>query len=408
LAAMSLSYEQFRRYLGDRRLPLAMVDLDAFDRNLARVLRTLEGHPARLRIATKSLRVVELLRRLERGAGARFGGFMCYALEEAAHLFDHGFDDLLVAYPIYQASDLALASDLVRRGCKMTLMVDAAPTVARLDEAASAGDVVLSLVICVDMALELAAGRVHLGVRRSPLRTPAEVVRLARDIASRPLLRFAGIMGYEAQVAGLGDANPFAPALNGLKALIRRASVSEVRTRRRAIVTALGEAGLPPGIVNGGGSGSLDSTPEEAVITEVAAGSAFLKPHSFDYYKSRTMRDLEPAAFFALEVTRQPSAGMVTCLGGGYVASGPPGADKIPLPWRPEGLSLLSNEMCGEVQTPLDARGCSTPLGVGDPVVFRHAKAGELAERFNRYLLLQGGEIVDTVPTYRGQGRCFF
>src|SRR5690606_19652123 len=140
-------------------------------------------------------------------------------------------------------------------------------------------------------------------------------------------------------------------------------------------------------------------------VTEITAGSAFLKPHLFDYYRSAHMQALEPAAFFALEVTRKPAPGMVTCLGGGSVASGPPGPDKVPRPWLPRGLSLIGAEMCGEVQTPL--RGAQG-LGLGDPVVFRHAKGGELAERFDRYLLLRDGRVIGEVPTYRGEDRCFF
>jgi D-serine deaminase-like pyridoxal phosphate-dependent protein len=56
------------------------------------------------------------------------------------------------------------------------------------------------------------------------------------------------------------------------------------------------------------------------------------------------------------------------------------------------------------VQTPLTgAHG----LGIGDRVWFRHAKAGELCERFDRLHLIQGDRVVETVPTYRGEGRTF-
>ena len=122
------------------------------------------------------------------------------------------------------------------------------------------------------------------------------------------------------------------------------------------------------------------------------------------------MRSLRPAAFFLLEVTRRPGPGFVTCLGGGYVASGPAHRDKIPVPAAPEGLSLVAGEMCGEVQTPLEVapRSPAASLRLGDPVAFRHAKGGELAERFTHYLLVAGGEVVDEVPTYRGDGKCFF
>lgn len=47
-------------------------------------------------------------------------------------------------------------------------------------------------------------------------------------------------------------------------------------------------------------------------------------------------------------------------------------------------------------------------LDHGDPILFRHAKAGEVCERFTDALLVQNGRIVERVPTYRGLGACFF
>jgi D-serine deaminase-like pyridoxal phosphate-dependent protein len=179
--------------------------------------------------------------------------------------------------------------------------------------------------------------------------------------------------------------------------------------RRVAIADALRKDGFELALVNGGGTGSLDSTTPESGVTEVAAGSGLFKPHLFDYYKSAYMRELEPAAFFALEIVRRPSATVVTCGGGGYIASGSAGPDKAPLPWLPRDLRLLPMEMAGEVQTPLESKvdPREDPLMLGAPVVFRHAKAGELMERFREVLLLHDGRIVDRVPTYRGLGWCF-
>ena len=99
--------------------------------------------------------------------------------------------------------------------------------------------------------------------------------------------------------------------MNLLKRAVKRASVSELAKRRSSIVDALRAHGLDPVIVNGGGSGSLDTTTPESGVTEVTAGSAFYKPHLFDYYHAPHMRRLEPAAFFALEVTRRPAPGFV-------------------------------------------------------------------------------------------------
>ena len=97
---------------------------------------------------------------------------------------------------------------------------------------------------------------------------------------------------------------------------------------------------------------------------------------------------------------------IVTVLGGGYVASGPPGRDRLPSVHLPAGLRLLRREGAGEVQTPLRGRAART-LRIGDRVWLRHAKAGELCERFDVVHLVQGGKLVDTVPTYRGEGKTF-
>ena len=141
----------------------------------------------------------------------------------------------------------------------------------------------------------------------------------------------------------------------------------------------------------------------EAPITEVAAGSGFLASHLFDRYRDIT---LEPAACFALQAVREPAAGFVTCLGGGLVASGAAGVDRLPVPYLPPGLRLTGAEGAGEVQTPL-----RVPEGVrvalGSPVFFRHAKAGELAEHFNEYLLVRGDRVVGRARTYRGEGKAF-
>ena len=160
----------------------------------------------------------------------------------------------------------------------------------------------------------------------------------------------------------------------------------------------------PLRFVNAGGTGSLERVSPDPDVTELSAGSGLLGPALFDGYRGFRPR---PAALFALPVVRRPGpADVVTVLGGGYVASGPPGRDRLPSVHAPEGLRLLRAEGAGEVQTPLRgpaARG----LRVGDRVWLRHAKAGELCERFDRLHLLAGDSLVGTAATYRGQGQTF-
>jgi len=403
------THERLAAAIAAEPLPAAVLDLAAFDRNLDRHVALTAASKKPLRVATKSVRSPALLRWLAARGGDALRGLMCWSVPEAEKLAAEGFDDLLVAYPpsVREGGELARAAVLAASGKRLYLAVDHEITVRRAAEEAKAKGAELALVICVDMSYELLGGRVHLGVRRSPLRGPAEVVRLARRIAETPGVRFAGLLCYEAQIAGLGDASPFARAQNPVKALIRRVSAREVAERRGAIVGALRDAGLPPELVNGGGTGSLDTTSPEPWVTEVTAGSGFYKPHLFDYYRAPHVRALEPALFFALEVTRLPAHGWATCSGGGYVASGAAGPDRLPVPWFPSGLALSPMEGAGEVQTPLVVPE-GTRLGLGDPVFFRHAKAGELCERFDRILLVEHDRIVDRVRTYRGLGWTFF
>jgi D-serine deaminase-like pyridoxal phosphate-dependent protein len=267
----------------------------------------------------------------------------------------------------------------------------------------------LSLCLDVDASWRLLAGRLHLGVRRSPLRTPEAALALAAHGARRGLPTTA-VMSYEAQVAGIRDTNPGSRHLDPVRRLIRARSKPLVASRRLAIVDALRAAGHPIALVNGGGTGSIDSTSNDGSVTEVTIGSGLLNPHLFDHYAGLP---LSPAAFFILPVARVPDPGFVTAFSGGFIASGPPAPDRAPLVHAPPGLAPLPAEGYGEVQTPFKtAPGLTPPLRLGDPVVCRHAKSGELFERFNEVILVDlstpsQASVLATAPTYRGLGGAF-
>lgn len=353
--------------------PFAAVDLDAFDANAADLLRRAGGKGVRL--ATKSVRCRALI---DRALDAGFRGLLAFTLPEALWL---GREDVVVAYPTVDRAALREP----REG--ITLMVDCRE---HLDLAAS-GRVCLE----VDAGWWPLGGRVRIGAKRSPLRTPEQAAALAREIAARPGLELDGLMMYEAHIAGVGD-RPGNPLLGAALRAMQRASARELAVRRAAVVAA-----LPPlRFVNGGGTGSVEGTAAEPAVTEVAAGSGLFAPTLFDTYRRFAPR---PAAFFALPVVRKPSSRVATVLGGGYPASGPAGRDRLPRPVFPAGLRLDRQEGAGEVQTPLHGAG----LSVGDRVWFRHAKAGELCERFDVLHLVRGDELVASVPTYRGEGRAF-
>ena len=394
-----MNYDTYKAALSGQRLPAAFVDLDALHANLADLRTRAGGLP--IRLVTKSIRSVAILR-LVLATGPQFQGLMCYSPAEAAWLASQGFDDLLVAYPSVEPDDLRAVATQVRAGRVITLMVDAAAQVQRIAQIAAAEGVVQPLAIDLDMSSDFPG--LHFGVFRSPVDGPAAALALAAEIAHHPSLRLDGLMGYESQVAGLMDEVPGQAVKNAVISLLKRRSIPEVNERRRATVAALAAAGHALRFVNGGGTGSFESTRADTSVTELAAGSGLYVPTLFDHYRAFRGR---PAAGFAVAVTRSPAPGIVTCAGGGYPASGPGGTDRLPRPWLPEGCTLVATEGAGEVQTPVRVPAGVT-LAPGHPLLFRHAKAGELCERFNELLLIEGGAVVDRVATYRGDGQCFF
>ena len=307
------AYERLERACGDLDAPFALVDLDALESNAADMERRAAGKP--IRLASKSVRCRPLQTRVLARPG--FAGTLSFTLPEALWLAGHGYDDLVVAYPTADRAALReLATGNARE--RIAIMVDSPAELDLVDAAAGAPERRGEVRVCLDVDAGWAplGGRVRVGAKRSPIRTPAAAAALAR---------------------------------------------------------------------------------------EIAAGSGLYAPTLFDAYRAFRPR---PAALFALPVVRKPASSIATALGGGYLASGTGDRARLPSPYLPAGLRLDRQEGAGEVQTPLlgpAARG----LSVGDRVYFRHAKAGELCERFLTLHLLAGDRIVDQVPTYRGEGRCF-
>jgi len=397
-------WARFKTALVDAPLPIALLDLDALERNADVLAAAMEHSAARLRMATKSLRVPWVMRWLEERFAARSCGWMSFSVHESALLVDQGFDGFLVAYPVSRQADAEAFATLTSAGKTVAAMVDEPEQVRLLAEAGRA--LGTSIPCCIDVdASWRPGGGLHLGVRRSPIRGPEAAVELARFIADQGGVHFQGIMAYEAQVAGLPDRIPGDNLLAPARRFIKARSRVAVADLRRRVVRALTEAGLPPAWVNGGGTGSIHSTPFDESCTEITVGSGFYTPHTFDGYDGLA---LEPAAFFALPVVRRPDPGILTCAGGGYVASGSVGPTRWPQVYLPSGLAPLDMEGWGEVQTPLAIGSGAPAIALGDPIICRHAKAGELMERFATVALLRGDRIVDEVPTLRGLGGSFF
>ncbi|MGK4579822.1 amino acid deaminase/aldolase [Kitasatospora sp. HPMI-4] len=377
--------------------PLAIVDLAAFDANAADLVRRAGGKP--IRVASKSVRCRALLERVLAMEG--FAGIMSFTLAESLWLARSGFEDVLLAYPSADRANFALLTSDPELAAAVTVVVDD-PAQLDLVDAARAGGEEVRVCLELDTSLHLLGGRIRVGARRSPLRTPQALGAFAELVQRRPGFRVVGLMAYEGHVAGVGDRIPGRPIRSGAVRLMQAKARTELAERRAATVRRLRQVAELE-FVNGGGTGSVESTAAERAVTEVAAGSGLYLPRLFDNYRSFQGR---PAALFAQPVVRRPGVGVVTVLGGGYPASGAAGPDRSPVPYLPEGLAYDPQEGAGEVQTPLLGPAADDLL-IGDRVWFRHAKAGELCERFDRLHLVEGDRVVRTVPTYRGEGQTF-
>jgi D-serine deaminase-like pyridoxal phosphate-dependent protein len=384
--------------------PFAFVDLDAMRSN-ADILAA-QASPLPVRIASKSVRSTKVLERIL-GLNESFRGILSFTLPEALHLARQGHEDIFVGYPTANRKALAELALLAaeRPDTHPALIVDEPAHLDLIESAAGRGSAPIRVAIDIDPSWWPAHGRVaRIGPKRSPIRTAERARRFAAEITERPGTKLVGAMAYEGHIAGVGDDIPGKPFRSAAIRTMQSRSLDELRERLPSVIAAIRDAADSElEWVNAGGTGSLTRSKDLGIATELTSGSGFYAPTLFDTYRSL---DLTPAAFFCLPIVRRPHPGIATALGGGYIASGAPGRDRLPQPYMPVGLTLDSDEGAGEVQTPL-VGAAAKKLRVGDRVYMRHAKAGELCERFESLYLIKGDSVVEQVPTYRGEGLTF-
>ncbi len=387
----------FDRATAELDPPFGVISLAALSHNAFDLLDRAAGMP--IRVASKSVRVRAVLDAVLALPG--FHGVLAYTLAEALWLAKT-IEDVVVGYPTADRESIRALASNASFGRRITLMVDSVDQLDFIDSVVPAGQRAP-----IRVALELDASfrskaLGYVGVYRSPVRTTDDALAVARAIVERPGFELVGMMSYEAQIAGVTNEPPGKPLLARTVRWAQKHSYAELLERRVKVVAAVREL-TELEFVNGGGTGSIERTSQDPAITEVAAGSGLFGPHLFDGYRHFTPA---PAAAFALSVVRKPRPDMATLLGGGWMASGPAGPDRAPqLAW-PKGLEYVPREGAGEVQTPLRGPGAGA-LQVGDRVWLRHTKAGEISEHLDTFAIVDGDRIVETVPTYRGEGKVF-
>lgn len=399
-----ISYYQLKSVIEDKDFPLAMVDLDAVDKNYNFYADIIKKTDKKIRIASKSIRVPYLLRYLLDKDKELFSGIMCYRMEEAKYLYGIGFNDLLLAYPEVSPKALNTFATLKKSGCQISMVVDSIDHLQMVDDIAKEYNTKLDIIIELDGSLKMLDSKVNLGVRRSSIKTISDLKDRLWFIERKKNLNLKGIMLYEAQVAGLADNSPWNAIQNPFKRKIKEMSIPKAEEFRLKSLEVIKESGFNPEIINGGGSGSVKSSVKDDSVNEITIGSGFLCSHLFSYYKDLS---LTPAIFYAIQVVRKSDPDYITCMGGGFIASGSMGKDRLPEIFLPQGIESVEIEGFGEVQTPFKILDKKVRINIGDPVILRHAKAGELAEHFNYYHIFRNNQLIDTQHTYRGLGYNF-
>lgn len=382
-------YADYTQALAEIKTPALFLDVESLKKNIQWVVNN--SGKKKIRLATKSIRSLDLLKKIYHSDPV-FQGIMTYTLEEALWLRDEGFDDILMGYPTWDKKHL---EKLAQNPNGIVLMVDRIEHLDLLEEVAKTK--FSTFEICLDLDLSMDLPKVRFGVYRSALQDEKSLQDFLNHLKKCPRLKLVGVMGYEAQIAGVMDKK------SRLIQALKKMSLVQLTHRRKKLVQIIKSAGHEIRLVNGGGTGSLKQTTKEAIVSEVTVGSAFYAPVLFDHYEEF---HLTPALFFTAPILRQPTQDIFTILGGGYIASGATEEIKQPQAYLPKGLSLLKHEGAGEVQTPLKYSG-SKKIKIGDLVIFRHAKAAEVCERFSEIYLYENLQITSQVSTYRGQGKCF-
>lgn len=391
------TYNYYKEALKNLPKPCLFLDTELFEKNIQSILSASNGK--KIRIASKSIRSLSVIKEILNYSNT-FQGVMCFTANEALYLNDNGLDDLLIAYPVWNENELKNVASRVRSKQTITLMIDSIEHIEHLERIASKHQ--QSFLVSLDIDLASDYPGLHFGVYRSPVKTAKQALKLVERIVNSPYLKLDGIMGYEAQIAGITDSDPDNLIKNKIIKRLKKRSSKELMKKRQKIIRLIEKKGINLRFINGGGTGSFHQTTKENV-TEVTVGSGFFHSHLFDNYENYTNH---PALAYAIEITRIPNKHIYTCAGGGYIASGAMGNDRLPKVHLPKGAKLTKNEGAGEVQTPVFYKG-DIPLSHGDPIIMRHSKAGELTEHFQQIHLIKDGKVTDFYKTYRGDFQCF-
>jgi len=227
--------------------PALVVDLRAFERNVAAMQEHCNRVGLKLRPHAKTHKSVTIARK-QLAAGAV--GQCCAKLGEAETLAEGGIDGLLVTSPVVAPHGFARIAKLNAKLNDFMIVADSAVCVDGYAGAARESGKRLKVLVDVDI-----------GLHRTGIMPGEPALELAKRITASPHLQFAGLQGYAGQLQHVPE-------------------FPDRRTQSLAALKLLGDTrdmilanGIPCPIVSGGGTGTYNIDAEARVFTELQAGS---------------------------------------------------------------------------------------------------------------------------------------
>ncbi|MGH7326564.1 MAG: DSD1 family PLP-dependent enzyme [Candidatus Rokuibacteriota bacterium] len=350
--------------------PALVLDLDRFERNLARMAEHVRRHSKQLRPHAKTHRCPEIARR-QIAAGAL--GVACAKLGEAEVMAAAGIRGLLVTTEIVAPTAVARLMRLAAQAPDVMVVVDHAENVSALARAAGDAGCVLNVLVDVDV-----------GGRRTGVQPGEPALTLAREIARHRSLRLRGLQGYAGQCAHVVGWKARRDASQAAMAPL-------METRRR-----LEAAGLPVEIVAGGSTGTWDVDVELTGLTELQAGSYCVMDLDYRRIGGRAgdaLTDFEMALTVVATVVSVPTADRAMVDAGLKAFS----TDK---PFPPESVERpgIAYGFAGDEHGRLTITDPTRPPRLGERIEFFPPHCDPTINLYDRLYAVRGSHVEDVWP----------
>lgn len=232
----------------DIQTPCLILDLDALERNIVKMGDYAKAHGMRHRVHGKMHKSVDVAKLQERLGGSV--GVCCQKVSEAEVFARGGIKDVLVSNQVRDPAKIDRLARLPKLGARTIVCVDDVANAADLSAAAVRHGTQLEVFIEIDC-----------GAGRCGVKTPEEVVAIAKAVAAAPGLKFTGIQAYQGAMQHMDKYED------------RKAKLDAAIDQVKACVDALEAARLTPELISGGGTGSYYFESNSGVYNELQCGS---------------------------------------------------------------------------------------------------------------------------------------